>query len=98
MMIGAVARSGDAPLFGYIPSHGQPRIHITFNEFGGLVDSVSRGLRDRGVTEGGRVAIILNNSVEWAATSYATNALGAAYTAMYTHQHGSEWAFIINDG
>nr|MBC8517879.1 AMP-binding protein [Euryarchaeota archaeon] len=97
MMIGAVARSGDAPLFGYIPSRGQPRIHITFNEFGGLVDSVSRGLRDRGVTEGGRVAIILNNSVEWAATSYATNALGAAYTAMYTHQHGSEWAFIIND-
>ncbi len=97
MMIAAVARSGDAPLFGYIPSRGQPRIHITFNEFGGLVDSVSRGLRDRGVTEGGRVAIILNNSVEWAATSYATNALGAAYTAMYTHQHGSEWAFIIND-
>jgi long-chain acyl-CoA synthetase len=97
MMINAVSRSGSAPLFGYIPSRGQPRIHVTYDEFGSLVESVSRGLRDRGVEKGDRVAIILNNSVEWAATSYATNALGAAYTAMYTHQHGSEWAYIIAD-
>ena len=97
MMVNAVSRSGSDPLFGYIPGHGQPRIHVTYDEFGGLVESVSRGLRDRGVKSGDRVAIILNNSVEWAATSYATNALGAAYTAMYTHQHGSEWAYIIAD-
>ena len=97
MMMNAVSRSGSDPLFGYIPGRGQPRIHVTYDEFGGLVESVSRGLRDRGVKSGDRVAIILNNSVEWAATSYATNALGAAYTAMYTHQHGSEWAYIIAD-
>ena len=41
--------------------------------------------------------MILNNSVEWAAISYGANAIGAAYTAMYTHQHGSEWAFILDD-
>lgn len=97
MMMNAVSRSGSDPLFGYIPGRDQPRIHVTYDEFGGLVESVSRGLRDRGVKSGDRVAIILNNSVEWAATSYATNALGAAYTAMYTHQHGSEWAYIIAD-
>jgi long-chain acyl-CoA synthetase len=97
MMMNAVSRSGSAPLFGYIPGAGQPRLHVTYDEFGGLVDSVSRGLRDRGVKSGDRVAIIVNNSVEWAATSYAANALGAAYTAMYTHQHGGEWAYIIAD-
>jgi long-chain acyl-CoA synthetase len=35
--------------------------------------------------------------VEWAALSYGANGIGAAYTAMYTHQHGSEWAYILND-
>ncbi|DAC27871.1 MAG TPA: long-chain fatty acid--CoA ligase, partial [Candidatus Poseidoniales archaeon] len=44
-----------------------------------------------------RVALILDNSVEWAALSYGANAIGAAYTAMYTHQHGSEWAYILGD-
>jgi len=41
--------------------------------------------------------LILNNSVEWAAISYGANGIGAAYTAMYTHQHGQEWAYILND-
>ena len=52
MMMNAVSRSGSAPLFGYIPGAGQPRLHVTYDEFGGLVDSVSRGLRDRGVKTG----------------------------------------------
>jgi long-chain acyl-CoA synthetase len=59
--------------------------------------AVGKQLRDIGVGTGDRVAMILNNSVEWAALSYGANALGAAYTAMYTHQHGSEWAYILND-
>ena len=41
--------------------------------------------------------MILNNSVEWAAISYGANSSGAAYTAMYTHQYGAEWAYILND-
>ena len=97
VMENAVSWNGDSPLFGYIPGPEQPRIHVTYNEFKGLVDSCARSLRNRGVTSGDRVAMILNNSVEWAATSYAVNALGAAYTAMYTHQHGSEWDYIIRD-
>lgn len=63
MMLGAISRSGSAPLFGYIPAPGQPRIHVTYDEFGGLVDAVARGLAARGVKTGDRVAIILNNSV-----------------------------------
>ncbi len=97
MMKAAVARYGDQRIFGFVPEQGMPRTHLTYNEFDQLVKSVAGELRARGVEKGDRVAMILNNSVEWAATAYAANALGAAYTGMYTHQHGGEWAYIIND-
>ena len=93
----AVGRNQGELMFGTIPAPGAPRIHLTYDEFGQLVDSCSRSLRDAGVGSGDRVALIIDNSVEWAAAAYATNALGAAYTAMYTHQHGGEWAYILGD-
>jgi acyl-CoA synthetase (AMP-forming)/AMP-acid ligase II len=88
---------GDEPCFGFIPSPGMARIHLTYNEFGDLSTAMAKGLREIGVEKGDRVAIILDNSVEWAALSYGANALGAAYTAMYTHQHGKDWAYILED-
>ena len=97
MLMVSQERFGDEPCFGFIPAPGMPRVHLTYNEFGDLATSVAKGLRDIGVEKGDRVAIIVDNSVEWAALSYGANALGAAYTAMYTHQHGKDWAYIIND-
>ncbi|MDP6870053.1 MAG: AMP-binding protein [Candidatus Poseidoniaceae archaeon] len=97
MLMVSQERFGDEPCIGYIPEPGMQRIHITYNEFGDLCTSVAKGLRDIGVEKGDRVAIIVDNSVEWAAVSYGANALGAAYTAMYTHQHGKDWSFIISD-
>ena len=88
---------GEEPCFGYIPAAGMQRIHLTYNVFGELTTSIAKGLRDIGVGTGDRVALILDNSVEWAALSYGANAIGAAYTAMYTHQHGKDWAFILGD-
>lgn len=97
MLLGSVERFADEPCFGWIPSAGMARTHITYAEFGSLCDAAARGLRDIGMETGDRVAIIVDNSVEWAATAYGANALGAAYTAMYTHQNGSDWRFIIDD-
>ena len=97
MLMTSVDRFGDLPCFGYIPAPGMPRVHITYNEFGELATAVGKQLDSVGVKSGDRVALILNNSVEWAALSYGANGIGAAYTAMYTHQHGSEWAYILND-
>ena len=93
----AVGRYQDQLLFGYIPSPGMPRVHITYNEMFGSVQAAARSMQELGVKEGDRVAMILNNSVEWATIAYAASALGASYTSMYTHQHGSEWAYIIGD-
>ena len=97
MLMTSVNRFGDLPCFGYIPSPGMPRTHISYNEFGELATSVGKQLAAVGVKAGDRVALILNNSVEWAALSYGANGIGAAYTAMYTHQHGTEWAYILGD-
>ena len=97
MLMTSVERFAEHQCFGFIPEKGMPRVHMSYREFGELATSVGKQLRDAGVGSGDRVAMILNNSVEWAAISYGANAIGAAYTAMYTHQHGSEWAFIIDD-
>ena len=97
MLMTSVSRFGDLPCFGYIPEKGMPRTHINYNQFGELATSVGKQLSAVGVESGDRVALILNNSVEWAAIAYGANGIGAAYTAMYTHQHGQEWAFILND-
>ena len=97
MLMTSAERFSQHQCFGYIPGPGMPRVHLTYQEFGELATAVGKQLRDIGINAGDRVAMILNNSVEWAAISYGANALGAAYTAMYTHQHGAEWAYILND-
>ena len=97
MLMTSVERFGSNQCFGYIPEKGMPRTHITYDEFGSLATAVGQRLADLGVSTGDRVAIILDNSVEWASLAYGANAIGAAYTAMYTHQHGGEWAYILND-
>ncbi|RJU81923.1 MAG: hypothetical protein DWB99_05485 [Candidatus Poseidoniales archaeon] len=97
MLMTSVERFGDEPCFGYIPGEGMARVHLDYNTFGELSTSVAKRLNDIGVEKGDRVALILDNSVQWAALSYGANAIGAAYTAMYTHQHGSEWAYILGD-
>ena len=97
MLMTSVERFGSEPCFGYIPAEGMARVHLTYDEFGELATSDAKRLNDIGVGTGDRVALILDNSVNWAALSYGANAIGAAYTAMYTHQHGSEWAYILDD-
>ena len=97
MMKTSVERFSDQPLFGYIPAGGMPRSLLTYGEFADLVDAVASGMVSRGVVAGDRIALIVDNSVEWAATAVAANAVGALYTAMYTQQHGKEWAYILGD-
>ena len=97
MLMTSVGRFGKLDCFGYIPAEGMDRVHLDYNTFGELSTSVGKKLNSIGVSKGDRVALILNNSVEWAALSYGANAIGAVYTAMYTHQHPDEWAYILND-
>ena len=97
MLMTSVGRFGDLPCFRYIPSPGMARTHLSYHEFGDLATAVGKHRGSVSVTAGDRVALILKNAVEWAALSYGATGIGAAYTAMYTHQHGTEWAYILND-
>ena len=97
MLQKSVERFPNEPCFGWIPAPGMARMNLTYQEYGGLCDAVARGLRDLGIVADDRIALIVDNSVEWAATAYGGNAIGAAYTAMYTHQNGGDWRFILDD-
>ena len=97
MLMTSVERFPSNPCFGYIPEKGMARTHIDYQTFGDLSTAIGKQLNSLGVKAGERIALILNNSVEWAALAYGANGIGAAYTAMYTHQHGDEWAYILGD-
>lgn len=70
---------------------------ITFGEFKESVDALRGALASVGVDHSDRVAIIADNSVEWAAAAYATYGRGACFVPMYTAQKPDEWKFILED-
>ncbi|HET7501955.1 MAG TPA: long-chain fatty acid--CoA ligase [Kofleriaceae bacterium] len=70
---------------------------LTYRQFRNLVDDVRAGLAGLGVSPGDRVAFIGDNSVEWAATAYATYGLAASFVPMYQAQRPHEWQFILAD-
>ncbi len=76
--------------------HGQYK-YLTYREFGDIVEKARGGLASLGVTKGDRVAVISDNSLQWAAMALASYGLGAVYVPMYEAQLPSEWEYIIND-
>lgn len=70
---------------------------ITYGEIAKKVEEFRSGLAALGVTEGDRVAIISDNSPEWAVAAYATYGLGAQFVPMYEAQLAQDWEFILRD-
>jgi long-chain acyl-CoA synthetase len=70
---------------------------IRYEAFKQRVDDLRAGLAALGVGKGDRVAIVADNSVEWAAAAYATFGRAACYVPMYTAQSEEEWAYILKD-
>jgi len=71
--------------------------YMTYAAFKQRVDDFRGGLKKLGVGAGDRVAIIADNSVEWAVAAYATYGLRATFVPMYEAQPADEWVFILND-
>lgn len=95
MLDHSVARFGQRTLF--LRKLGQRWVATSYAEFAKIVSDLAAGLAELGVARGDRVAIISNNSVEWAAIAYATYALGAALVPMYESQRDADWSFIVRD-
>jgi long-chain acyl-CoA synthetase len=83
------------PLFG-VKRDGRYQ-WLTYREVEARVDRCRAGLADLGVGKGDKVAIIANNSPEWAITAYATYGLGAQYVPMYEAQLAKDWKYILED-
>ena len=83
------------PLFGTKTSGGWQ--WTSYAEFADMVARCRGGLKELGIGEGDRVAIVSDNRVEWAVAAHATYGLGAAFVPMYQVQHPKEWKFILND-
>jgi len=92
----SVARFGDKPRFGTRVSENN-WTWMSYAEWGKAVDEFRAGLASLGIGKGGVVAVIANNSPEWAIGAYATYTLGAFYVPMYEKQNADDWRFIIND-
>jgi long-chain acyl-CoA synthetase len=86
---------GDRALFG-VKRDGQWH-WMTYGEWGDRVRRLRTALHNLGVEAGDRVAVIANNSPEWAMAAYATYGLRAAYVAMYESQLDKDWKHILSD-
>ncbi|MFN8370081.1 MAG: AMP-binding protein [Bacteriovoracaceae bacterium] len=70
---------------------------ITYGEFQTAVNYARGGLKKLGIGKGDRVAIISNNSKEWAISAYATYSLGGIFVPLYESQQEQEWEHILKD-
>lgn len=91
----AAARWPDEPALGTKTADGWH--WVTRRQLVPGIDRARAGLAALGVGPGDRVAIVAENSVEWAVACYATYGLGATFVPMYESQLPEEWAFILRD-
>lgn len=86
---------GRAPLFG--TRQGTIFKWVSYAETHRRVAQVRGLLRSLGVVRGDRVALIANNSIDWAAICYATAGCAAIVVPMYPEQRPSDWDFVLRD-
>ncbi len=86
---------GTAPLFGV--RAGDSFTWITYEQMHQHVARVRRLLRELGVLRGDRVALVAENSIDWASVCYATAGCAAVTVPMYTAQRPSDWEYILRD-
>jgi len=69
----------------------------SFAEVRKRTDNFRAGLAKLGVGKGDFVAMVSNNSVEWAVAAYATYGLGAIYVPTYEASKPEHWKYILED-
>jgi len=87
----------DNDLFGTFDDKTKSYHYMTYAEYRTKVNQCRTLLKDLGVKEYGKVAIISNNRWEWATIAAAAYSLNAAVTPMYEAQLPSDWKYILND-
>ena len=91
----AIDRYGERPFLG-VKKNGRYS-WMTFSEFDIRMRKLRAVFKRDGLKRGDRVAVIANNSVEFALTVYAAYGLGGVVVPMYEVQKLQDWEFIFND-
>ncbi len=86
---------GQAPLFG--TKINDEFNWISYESVHRRVAEIRLVLRELRIARGDRVALIADNSVDWAALCYATAGCGGVTVPMYTAQTPADWQYILND-
>lgn len=97
MQVRSCAVYADNDLFGTYNPASEQFEYETFAKYGQLVDQCRAVLKDLGVGEHDKVAVISNNRVEWATLAAAAYSLNASLVPMYEAQLPSDWKYILND-
>lgn len=84
-------------LFGTYEEDSKKYHYKTYDEYNQKVNQCRVLLKDLGVEEYSKVAIIANNRWEWATIAAATYSLNAVLVPMYEAQLPSDWTYILND-
>lgn len=90
-----IRRYGKRPAFG-TKKNGHYN-WITYSDFGSRLGKLRAIFQKSGVRKGDRIAIISNNSLEFALSIYAAYGLGAIVVPMYEVQKVQDWEFILSD-
>jgi len=72
-------------------------VSISSAEFYQSVVGVAQALRDWGISNGDRVAILSENRPEWTITDFACLLIGAVVVPVYTTLTGEQTAYILQD-
>ena len=86
---------GERPFFG-VKREGTYE-WMTYSEFGIRMRKMRSLLKSCGLKKGDRVALIANNSIEFALTAYASYGLGCVIVPMYEVQKVQDWEHIFSD-
>jgi len=74
---------------GYLPT--------TYEQLDSAIRTLACGLLQQGVKPGDRVALLMENSPEWAVMDYAILSLGAVTVPMYCTFRPQDIAYVLND-
>lgn len=68
---------------------------VTFGDLRTRADAIAGGLRDLGITPGDRVAILMENRVEWVETMFAVHRVGATVVGVSTWATASDLTYYL---
>ncbi len=97
LFLTAVEKHGDRLAYQYFPDEGRHLEGITFDEVYEIVSAAAAGLQALGLGSGDKVAILAENSPEWALADFACLCVGILDVPIYSTLTISQVAYILKN-